>query len=309
MSQEIPYSLVLKQLNTGVLLLDLDKNIVMWNNFFDVHTNKNLSHSTGQSIFTIFPELPKRWVERKLDSILQLKTPSFCSWEQRHHLFELSHSREITTDSHFMAQNCSFLPIINNGILENICILIEDVTDICYYQQQLQNTLTKLALANRVDGLTQIYNRKFWEESLAIEYARTRRHNHNLSLIIFDLDYFKLFNDKYGHQCGDSVLIKTAEIISNVLRTGDVFGRYGGEEFSVILPETNLTGAADVAERIREAIAESCIHYQGKDLKYSVSVGVAELLSTDKSYETLIYHADVALYKAKSLGRNIVVLQ
>ncbi|AZQ83299.1 GGDEF domain-containing protein [Colwellia sp. Arc7-635] len=296
------------RLNTGVLILDNDFNIIMWNRFLAVHSNKTDVQVIGNSIFSVFPELPQKWFERKISSVIQLKTQSFCGWEQRHHLFELSHSRPITTDSHFMAQNCTFLPVEVAGTVEQICILIEDVTDVCHYQTQLNKALEELALSNRIDGLTQSFNRKHWEECLAKEFSRARRYSHNVALIMLDLDQFKLLNDTFGHQGGDKVLIDTAKVISELLRLGDIFGRYGGEEFAVILPDTNLVGAQEVAERIRHTIAENIIVYQERNITVTVSIGVAVIDEEDTRYEDLISRADIALYKAKSMGRNRVCL-
>jgi diguanylate cyclase (GGDEF)-like protein len=262
----------------------------------------------GKSIFTVFPELPKKWFERKLSSVVQLKTQSFCGWEQRHHLFELSHSRPITTDSHFMAQNCTFLPVEVEGEVEHICILIEDVTDVCHYQSQLNKALQELALSNRIDGLTQAFNRKHWEECLAKEFSRARRYKHDLALLMLDLDHFKLLNDTFGHQGGDLVLIETAKKIDKLLRMGDLFGRYGGEEFAVILPNTDLEGAEEVAERIRQSIAKNTIDYNQKTISVTASIGVAIIDSNDTRYEDLISNADLALYQAKAAGRNRVCL-
>ncbi|MCJ8322058.1 MAG: diguanylate cyclase [Colwellia sp.] len=292
------------KLNCGILLLDVDLKLVMWNQFLEVHANKKLAEIAGQSIFSIFPELPQRWFERKITSVVQLGTPSFCSWEQRHHLFELPHTRPITTGSEFMAQNCTFSPIKRNNKIEHICILIEDVTDVCYYQSMLKKTMNDLALSNRIDGLTQIFNRKHWEDCLAQEFAKARRHDHKISLIMFDLDHFKLLNDKYGHQGGDRVLIDIAENVTSMLRLGDIFGRYGGEEFAIILPETDIKGASELADRLQKSINQADIIFQKNCIKTSVSIGVAELDKAESHYESLISKADIALYKAKSSGRN-----
>ena len=296
------------RLNTGILIVDRHYNIVMWNRFLEVHANKSDNKVMGKSIFTVFPELPKKWFERKLSSVVQLKTQSFCGWEQRHHLFELSHSRPITTDSHFMAQNCTFLPVEVEGEVERICILIEDVTDVCHYQSQLNKALQELALSNRIDGLTQAFNRKHWEECLAKEFSRARRYKHDLALLMLDLDHFKLLNDTFGHQGGDLVLIETAKKIDKLLRMGDLFGRYGGEEFAVILPNTDLEGAEEVAERIRQSIAKNTIDYNQKTISVTASIGVAIIDSNDTRYEDLISNADLALYQAKAAGRNRVCL-
>jgi diguanylate cyclase (GGDEF)-like protein len=294
------------RLNTGILILDKNFNILMWNRFLEVHANKSDKQVIGRSIFTIFPELPRKWFERKLSSVIQLKNQTFCGWEQRHHLFELSHSRPITTDSDFMAQNCTFLPIEVEGEVERICILIEDVTDVCHYQTQLNKALNELALSNRIDGLTQAFNRKHWEECLASEFSRANRYKQELALVMLDLDQFKLLNDTYGHQGGDKVLIETTEVINELLRMGDLFGRYGGEEFAVILPNTELTGAHDVAERIRKTIENNAIEYQGKNINVTVSIGIAVMNEYDARYEDIISRADIALYKAKNSGRNQV---
>ena len=297
---------ITNQLNTGVLVLDADFNIVLWNRFLQVHTDKVSDNIIGQSIFIAFPELPQRWLSRKLSSVLQLNTPSFCSWQQRHHLFELPHTRPITTDSEFMAQNCTFLPIETDDRDRHICILIEDVTDACHYQMQLQKTLAEIAQISRIDGLTQIYNRRHWQDSLEQEYAKARRHDKKLSLIMLDLDHFKLLNDNYGHQGGDMVLIEVSALISALLRVEDTFGRYGGEEFAIILPETDSAGAMELAHRICRIIATTPLTYNKQVINVTVSLGVAQLSDKESNYEELITRTDSALYEAKFLGRNQV---
>ncbi|GLX81544.1 GGDEF domain-containing protein [Thalassotalea eurytherma] len=299
---------VTNQLNSGVIVLDLDYRIVFWNNFLAIHANKQFKDVCDLSVYDVFPELPKRWFERKLNGVKQLNSPSFCSWEQRHHLFELPHTRPITTDSHYMAQNVTFTPIEDKGQLTHICILIEDVTDVCHYQTMLRKTLDDLAMANRIDGLTQVYNRKHWEECLAQEFARARRYDADLALIMFDLDHFKRINDNYGHQCGDMVLIETAKVIEELIRISDTFGRYGGEEFAVILPETGIAGALDVAEKIRQRIEDIALLFNEEPINVTTSIGVATIGDDDFRYEDLIAHADQALYEAKALGRNQVAV-
>lgn len=301
-------SIITEQLNTGVLIVDIDFNVVLWNRFLQVHANKVDADVIGQSIFEVFPELPQKWFERKLESVIQLNTQAFCSWEQRHHLFQLPHTRPITTASSYMAQNCTFSPISNNGQVEHICILIEDVTDVCHYQTMLNKTLEDLALVSRIDGLTQVFNRKHWEECLSNEFSRARRYGHGLALIMLDLDHFKHLNDSFGHQCGDLVLIETARVIKSALRVCDLFGRYGGEEFAIILPETDLVGAIDVAERIRKFIETNTIEFQQQSFNVTASIGVAVLEGGDERYEDLIGRSDASLYKAKANGRNNVCI-
>lgn len=297
---------ICSQLTTGIMVLDTEFNVIIWNRFLQIHANKSAEDVIGHSIFSAFPELPKRWLKRKLSSVVELNTPNFCSWQQRHHLFELPHTRPITTDSEFMAQNCTFLPIDIDAIHKYICILIEDVTDVYHYQSQLQKALAELAHTSRIDGLTQINNRRHWQESLNKEYTKACRHHNKLSLVMLDLDNFKALNDNYGHQFGDKVLIETSALISNLLRVEDIFGRYGGEEFAIILPETELTGALELAARICKKVSAMTLTHKDESLNVTVSLGVAQLCESMTHYEELISAADNALYQAKAEGRNRV---
>jgi diguanylate cyclase (GGDEF)-like protein len=208
-----------------------------------------------------------------------------------------------------MAQNCTFLPIEIDGNVDHLCILIEDVTDVYHYQSQLQKALDELAIMSRIDGLTQIYNRKHWQESLEQEHAKALRHDNNLSLIMFDLDHFKKLNDTYGHQGGDKVLIEISKTVKSLLRMGDIFGRYGGEEFAIVLPETNDKGAMELAERICKVLAKTPLSFKENKVNVSVSIGVSTLTDPTSTYEDMIANADLALYQAKSNGRNQVCLE
>lgn len=157
--------------------------------------------------------------------------------------------------------------------------------------------LQKLATT---DKLTGIYNRRRVDEFLQIQIELTKRHSQNLSIIIIDIDFFKSVNDTYGHQVGDSVLIKTVQIISNNLRKSDIFGRYGGEEFIVICPQTNQEEAFVLAQKLGSAIENHEFETVGKK---TISMGIAQLEDNDDE-KTLFEKADKALYKAKNSGRN-----
>ncbi|CCH49285.1 GGDEF domain-containing protein [Pseudodesulfovibrio piezophilus] len=159
------------------------------------------------------------------------------------------------------------------------------------------------------DGLTRIYNRHTFDERLIYEIKRRRRYNHDLSLLMVDLDHFKQVNDTYGHKAGDMVLCKVGEILTETFRGTDLAARYGGEEFVVLLPHTTERDAWALAERVREAIQSCEFHFDGHDFAVTASIGVASVeagaLTKD---DDLLIKADKALYEAKHNGRNTVVI-
>ncbi len=163
-----------------------------------------------------------------------------------------------------------------------------------------------------VDGLTEIANRRSFDERIKNEWKRLCRDKTPLSLILCDIDHFKLYNDNYGHQAGDDCLRAVAKAMSSLLkRPADLVARYGGEEFGVILPNTHFQGAALVAETIREGVQLLKIpHAHSATSDYvSLSLGVSSTVpSHELSAEILISTADKALYEAKENGRNRVVL-
>lgn len=158
-----------------------------------------------------------------------------------------------------------------------------------------------------LDGLTGAFNRKYINEYLATETKRCKDLGLPLSIIILDLDHFKSINDKFGHLAGDYVLKECISLIKEkVLRVSDVLGRYGGEEFCIILSEAPVKRARDVAERTRIAIEEHKFEYNNKILPITISLGVAEISERINTSEEIIDEADANLYKAKTSGRNQV---
>ena len=167
-----------------------------------------------------------------------------------------------------------------------------------------------LAQRAMIDGLTGLWNRSHFEMRLQEEVAATQRYDRPLSLIMLDVDHFKKLNDNHGHPFGDEVLQAVGEALSQTARTSDWACRYGGEEFSLILRETNLEGALILAERLRKLIEGLTLRNKGEDVKVTASFGVScsELCMNplDFSRRWLITSADVALYASKHAGRNRV---
>ncbi len=159
---------------------------------------------------------------------------------------------------------------------------------------------------SKTDSLTGLWNRHCLEEALDMEFKRARRHEHDLTLLIVDLDHFKYVNDTYGHMAGDEVLREISQRISSCLRETDFLGRYGGEELVIILPLTSLSKASKVAGTILHTVSAKPVLFESKTIKVTTSIGMNSLRDSHSSISEVFAEADKALYNAKELGRNRV---
>ncbi|MEL4897093.1 GGDEF domain-containing protein [Crocosphaera sp. Alani8] len=184
---------------------------------------------------------------------------------------------------------------LSDKIIEMIDVLLLDIER----RKKLEQDLEKLAT---IDELTGAFNRKKWEEMLNIEIERTHRNEQNLSLIIFDIDFFKSINDTYGHDTGDLVLREVVTTVKKEIRTLDFLCRIGGEEFAILCPDTNHNQVINLAERVRESIEN---YYFSQVDKVTISLGVSQFKTSDDKSK-FIKRADLALYKSKRNGRNQV---
>jgi diguanylate cyclase (GGDEF)-like protein len=238
-----------------------------------------------------------------------LKNRAFISWEQRPYVFQFKNYRPITGRADFMYQNVTLLPLASlTGKITHISVIIYDVTDIAVNKLQLKAANEQLERLSQTDGLTQLHNRRHWQQCLEHEFDLYARYSGMASLVMIDIDHFKNINDTYGHLAGDKVIQHIAHLLSHSLRETDCVGRYGGEEFAVVMPNTSGTDALNFTERLREKIAESTVVYEGLKIKVTVSLGVCEIGKHITSSSSWISCSDKALYEAKQKGRNCSVL-
>jgi diguanylate cyclase len=182
---------------------------------------------------------------------------------------------------------------------------IMSISDV--YQSQLRETTLKLEKMARTDVLTELSNRRDMTEHLDMESARSARSGRTFGIILFDIDHFKSVNDKHGHEAGDAVLVAVGEVFRSVLRSTDLCARWGGEEFLILCPETDLGQTAAVAEKCRCSVETTVIPIAEKALQVTVSGGVSAMSPhCDWDWELLVREADAALYQAKTTGRNKV---
>lgn len=300
---------MLESVEVGLVVLDLDFHVQAWNGFMEHHSGITASQIQDKVLFETFPDIPEAWLTRKVDAVAMLNTRAFTSWEQRPYLFKFRNTRPITGTEEYMFQNLTISPITApNGEVEKVCLLIYDVTEFASSKRALERANEQLAKLSMTDRLTGLLNRGTWENLVDAEYERFRRYGQATSLVMFDIDHFKPVNDTYGHLAGDEVIRHTAEVTRNNIRQSDSAGRYGGEEFGIILPETDAESARVICERIREAIENSTVSTTAGDIRYTVSMGIAQLTETPENYMQWMQKADEALYKAKESGRNKVVI-
>jgi diguanylate cyclase (GGDEF)-like protein len=157
-----------------------------------------------------------------------------------------------------------------------------------------------------IDGLTQIYNKRYFLETLEREIARSQRYRRSLSLVMFDIDHFKKINDSYGHLAGDYVLKHLASTVKTKIRREDLFARYGGEEFAIVLPEIDGGNSKAFAEKIRQLVEKQDFRFENTRIQVTISMGVGAIDDEHNDAATLIKQADDFLYVAKSAGRNRV---
>ncbi len=171
-------------------------------------------------------------------------------------------------------------------------------------KKALQQANISLDLISRTDGLTQLLNRRAWEEEMHHEFKRSSRSHHSSTLVMFDIDHFKLVNDTYGHQAGDEVIKRVADIVRETKRECDIAGRYGGEEYCIVLLDTDSQGGLIYAERLRKAIAATPVVYEDFSIDFTISLGISEINEKMKGAKVWLEQADQALYQSKESGRN-----
>lgn len=291
---------LLDTIENGILVIDQNLIIHHWNKWLVVNTKISRENALNQKLSDLFPEVIQKKLKRKIKIALTLKSSTFMNARIDGYLIKIPLNKMTHSNFIEMQQNVIISPFKE----DMVSIVIYDQTLLLEAQYQIEEQSRQFEIQATTDQLTGAYNRLKFAEVLDSEIKRSERYENPLCLILFDIDHFKRVNDTYGHLVGDLVLKTLTNVIQNAIRDTDLFARWGGEEFILLLPETALEGAKITAERIRETISEYPFEIVGH---IACSLGLA-LYHSGEEPDHLVKRADDALYTAKESGRNRVMI-
>jgi len=295
---EARYRFMVEAANEGILIIGYDLEIIFVNNKLALMLGYKINELIGQSLKRLFFEEHLEDLERKIQERMQGKDATYEQYLRRkddsNHWVTLSAKAMLDDQNNYMG---SF-------------IMLTDIHERKILEEQLKAAIKKLEILSNVDGLTNLANRRYFDNTVSLEYTKLAKHKELLSFIMIDIDFFKSLNDYYGHLIGDDCLKQVAKSLAqSVSHPSHLMARYGGEEFICMLPKTNEKDTEILAEKMRSAIESLHICNKGSKIsKYlTVSLGIVTMqCSPEEDVLELIGNADKALYRAKSSGRNKV---
>ena len=297
---------IVETISQGLMVLDAEYTVLYWNRWLEQHTRITRDAALGKNIFELYPGLEAKGFKWKVDSVFHLGSYAFFSQRLHGFLLPVPTTRYLEAGYDLMQQNAVIAPLPRRSPhVERVTVSITDITDSVISRDRLQRTSEKLAQASRTDHLTGLSNRLHLMERLSEEFSYHQRYNENLGVAIADVDHFKQVNDTYGHLCGDEVLVNLARIFRENLRPYDVIGRYGGEEFCLLLPRTPQEDAHTVLGRLRQKVQDYHFHWGPSEIRCTISIGLSRNRPGDNR-DQVLQRADEALYLAKNRGRNRV---
>jgi diguanylate cyclase (GGDEF)-like protein len=303
---------VLKAVRAGIIVFDAEQRVVLWNHWMEQHSRHPAQEVIGRTFSEVFPDMIDGRTHVAVMAALQNNFASLLSQTLNKAPFPLYVNPADADNGVRMQQAVHVMPLDVAALPRHCLVQITDVSLAVSRERKLREMAVELESQTLVDGLTGIANRRRFDLHLEDEFRRAKRNVSPISLIMIDVDYFKNYNDNYGHQRGDECLATLAGALSRVLnRARDLVARYGGEEFTVVLPDTNEDGALQVAEAMRAEVEALAVEHawSGVAPHVTISLGVSTVVPEHTTKTgTLIHAADRALYQAKRSGRNCVVV-
>lgn len=303
---------VVGAVSVGAIIIDDTHRVVLWNHWMEKHSGLASKTVLGENFFDLYPETRGKRIEAAVKQALCNNFPSLLSQTLNKAPIALYTTPGNAANGLLMQQAVAVIPLDVAGTKRHCLIQITDVSLAVAREKLLRQQALVLHSQSFSDGLTGIANRRHFDVVMEKETRRAKRSATTLSLAMIDIDYFKAYNDHYGHQRGDDCLIQVAHALAGMLhRPADLVARYGGEEFGVILPDIDAENGMALAGAIRTKIETMAIEHAKSGVADHVTVSVGLATQTPENHNdasTLIGSADRALYEAKRLGRNRVVL-
>jgi len=301
---------VFEQINAALALVDRQGRLLAWNTAFSACTSE---YSTSENLDLFFPEAERPDLHTRLSSnLVEQWTGVFHARGEADavaftfRLIPVSGARAVFIAERVVSDSVlqGFYEYLNDQI-GNLRIDVEKYKKVIHAKEvELQAVITQSKEVSDMDALTYLFNRRATIRELQAEVLRAVRYSSSLSVSIIDVDHFKAINDSYGHPVGDKVLQQVAAQLRDGIRTPDIIGRYGGEEFIIILPNSGVDAAGEQAARLCKIISTNPFHIKEHSIPVTISVGVAELRIGQDTWDTLLNRADDAMYNAKKRGRN-----
>ncbi|MDD3343721.1 MAG: diguanylate cyclase [Sulfurospirillaceae bacterium] len=322
---------IIDSINVGIMTIDADLNIYYMNRWFSIHSEFTYTEDKPLNLLDIF-ELSHdkiKALKRHIKAALTLGSPSFYTADSNHYLFAMKHSLTIKSIFDVMQQDVTIVPY--NIAKKQVTILVYDQTTLmeekakCHRENSAlaeavkiaNDTIKKLESAQRTlvkqkdiiykqahyDQLTSLANRTLLQERLQLLIEECTEKNKKFGVLFLDMDGFKEVNDTLGHDVGDDLLVHTAQLLLNETRKTDTVARFGGDEFVILISDTSESILQTIATKLIHAAAQP-LNIKGHYLTVTLSIGISIFPEHGKDFNTLIKSADLALYKAKAMGKN-----
>ena len=303
-------------IDLGAVVLDQQRRVVLWNRWMSRHSGQAAGMVVGRDFFSVFPELKGKRLDSAVLQALRDNFPAVLSQTLHKAPIPLFANHEARASGVRIQQAVAVTPLEVAGAARHCLIQVSDVSAAVHRERLLRDQALELRSQTFSDGLTGIANRRHFDLAMEKEHRRAKRSSIALTMLMIDIDFFKAYNDHYGHQQGDDTLIKVAGALASMLqRPQDLIARYSGEEFVMILPDMDSASGAKIAESLRQRIAQLAIPHAGVagahgSQSVTISIGVATQAPDNPVEATaLIGAADRALYTAKRRGRDLVVVE
>lgn len=306
----VPWESIWDAINLGLILIDEKGQVLEWNKWVARYSGIPAEFAVGHSLDSLFPDGLSNPFKTAIKNALSHKLPIVLSNALHRSPLPLYPEPLSEREQSRIQQSITLTPIITPDGLHRCLLQITDSSLSIKRERVLKLQSDMYSTEAMTDSLTGAYNRRFFDQRLSAEFSRAQRQDSPLSLLMLDIDFFKDYNDNYGHPAGDKILRSVVGIMkSHMFRGTDLVTRYGGEEFAIILPDCGTTGALSVAEKLRASVSSLHLpHCKSKIADHiTLSIGSSTLEAGSKHTAAyLLETADSALYNAKKAGRNCV---